>query len=389
MGLLLYLVGVNLDVSVVLPCLNEEQTLGICIDKAKQVFREQNWNGEVIVVVDNATVDDSAKIAKQHGATVILETRRGPGYACLTGFSVAKGKYVVLADSDDTYDLMEMPKLLEPVKKGEADLVLGSRMKGTILPGAMPWLHRYFGNPFQSLLFRLFFGSDISDEHSGFRAISKKALENLDLKCGGFDYTVEMLIKAVKKGLRIKEVPITYHPRIGTVSKLRAIPDGWRHLRFMLLYSPDYLFMIPGLAMFIIGLTLMILLLGGQTVIFGVVLDIHPMVLGSLLTLAGYQVIFFGLYARAYAVANRLEESDRLVSFISRHVPLERGLLIGVVVIIVGIAINIGILSEWLKGGGELSEMRSAIFALTLVILGVQTFSSAFFLSILGIEKKN
>lgn len=376
----------EIEISVILPCLNEEQTIGICIDKANKSFKEQGVSGEVIVV-DNGSMDNSILVARKHGATVLVEPRRGPGYAYLTGFSSAKGKYLVLADADNTYDLLEMPRLLEPLKEGKADLAIGSRMKGKILPGAMPWHHRYIGNPFQSFLFRTFFGTSVSDEHSGFRAISRRNLSRLDLKCSGFDYTIEMLIKAVKKGMVIKEVPITYYPRTGAISKLRSIPDGWKHLRFMLLYSPDYLFMIPGLAMFIAGLTLMALLLGGQATIFGVTLDIHPMVLGSLLTLAGYQVIFFGLYARAYAVANRLEEKDNLVSFISKHVSLERGLVFGALILLIGIGINVGIISEWVKVGGELSEIRKAIFALTLVVLGIQTISSAFFLSILGIEK--
>jgi len=250
----------------------------------------------------------------------------------------------------------------------------------------MPFLHKYIGNPFLSYVLRKFFKINVKDTHSGFRLIKKKALEKLELKTMGMEIASEMLIKAGKNKLKIKEIPITYYPRKGH-SKLSSFKDGWRHLRFMLLYSPNYLFLVPGLVLFLFGFLIMLLLLEGPLNIFNLKLDIHPMIFGSLSAVVGYQVILLWLYAKTYAV-NYLNERDRLITVINKLINLERGIFIGLMILILGVILNLNILIIWINSGfGSLSELRTAVFAFTLVILGIQTIFSSFFLSILGLRR--
>lgn len=373
------------DVSVVLPCRNEEETIGACIEKIKRVFADEGINGEIIV--SDSSTDKSPQIAESLGARVIRHGREGYGVACLEGFKHAKGKYVVVGDADDTYDFREMPKFLKPLREG-CDLVVGTRIKGRIMPGAMPWLHRYVGNPLLSWLLNLFFHTNVSDAHCGMRSFTREALEGMNLKTAGMEFASEMIIMAAKRKLRMTEVPITYYPRRGK-SKLNSFSDGWDHLRLMLLYSPDHLFLLPGFLLFTAGLFLMILLLKGPARILGLNWYIHPMVLGSLLTILGYQIILLGLYAKTYAVATGFEEYDRLAYFFRKNITVEKGSIIGLVLFTAGFAINAKILYTWIATGfGELSEMKSAIFAMTLTVVGVQTIFHSFFLSMLMMNRK-
>jgi glycosyltransferase involved in cell wall biosynthesis len=362
--------------SIVLPCKNEELTLAICINKIKKILP----NAEIIVV-DNNSTDNSANIAKKLKVKLIKEKKQGYGSALLTGFKEAKGDYIVMCDADNTYDLFELQNLIKYVSY---DIIIGNRLNG-IKKGSMPFLHRYIGNPILSFLLRKFFKINIKDAHCGFRVIKKSALEKMQLKSLGMEFASEMLIKAAKNKLKIKEVDINYYPRKGE-SKLNSFKDGWKHLRFMLLYSPSYLFLIPGLTLFIIGFVIMFLLLNGPIQIFNIKLDLHPMIIGSLFSIVGYQIIMLWLYAKTYSIIY-LNEKDRLVNLINKIITLEKGILIGFLIFFIGLILNLNILITWINSGfGSLAELRTAIFSLTLVVLGIQSIFSSFFLSILGLK---
>jgi len=252
------------EISVVMPCLNEEETLGECIKKASQSMNEHGLSGE-IVVCDNGSTDRSAEIGHREGARVVEEKIKGYGSAYHCGIGAARGKYIIMGDADDTYDFREINRFIEPLRNGY-DLVMGSRLKGTILKGAMPWLHRYIGNPFLSWFLNLLFHTGVSDSHCGMRAFTREAYDKMDLKTTGMEYASEMVINSSKAGLKITEVPITYYPR-GGESKLNSFSDGWRHLRFMLLYSPNHLFLVPGMFLLLAGLLLLLVLLPGPLTI--------------------------------------------------------------------------------------------------------------------------
>ncbi|MEW6609793.1 MAG: glycosyltransferase family 2 protein [bacterium] len=375
-----------MDVSVIMPCLNEKDTIGICIKKALKSFKDEGVEGEVIVV-DNGSTDNSDNIAKSLGAKVVYQPIKGYGSAYLTGLEEANGKYIIMADADNTYNLQEIGKFLIPLIEGY-EFCIGSRFKGKILTGAMPWLHRYIGNPILTGILNLFFHGKISDAHCGMRAVTKEAYKKMNLKTIGMEFASEMVIKALKLKLKIKELPITYHPREGE-SKLASFKDGWRHLRFMLLYSPTYLFLIPGIILFFIGLVFLLVLLPGPLIIGNLHFDIHYMVLGSLLAILGFQIVNLGLYAKSYSLTEHFEESDRFIEWFSQHFNLERGLVIGGLLTLSGLGINVYILIRWIVGNfGPLSEVRTGLVALTFIVIGIQTIFSSFFLSILGIRKK-
>ena len=373
------------EVSVVMPCLNEEETIGICIKKAKAALKEMGVRGEIIVA-DNASTDASVEIAQSLGAKVVHQPIRGYGAAYLAGISAAKGKYIVIGDSDDTYDFSEIEKFVQPLKDG-SDLVMGSRFSGEILSGAMPWLHQYIGNPVLTGILNVLFKAGVSDTHCGMRAFTKEAYLKMELKTTGMEFASEMVIKAAKAGLTITEVPITYYPRKGE-SKLNSFRDGWRHLRFMLLLSPTHLFLIPGFILFLIGFIGTLLLLPGPLKIGGHAYDVHVMTLTSLLALLGFQVILLGLFARTYAIVSGLEKKDKLIEFLFLHFSLEKGLLLGAASFALGFIADGWIAYKWINSGfGALNEVRTALFALLLMALGVSLIFSSFFLSILGIRK--
>jgi len=375
-----------MEVSVIMPCLNEEKTIEKCIQKVFATFRKEGIDGEVIVV-DNGSTDNSAHIARSRGAKVVYQPVRGYGSAYLRGLEEAKGEYIIMADADNTYDLQEIGKFLIPLRQGY-EFCIGSRFRGKILNGAMPWLHRYIGNPLLTWMLNLFFHAKISDVHCGMRAISKEALKKMNLKTLGMEFASEMVIKGLKMKLKMKEIPITYYPREGK-SKLASFRDGWRHLRFMLLYSPTYLFLLPGMIMFFIGLVLLLVLLPGPIRIGNLYFDIHYLVLGSLLALLGFQIINLGLYAKSYSLSEHFEENDSFIEWFLQHFNLERGLIIGAVVTLIGLGINVYILMRWiLSNFGPLSEVRTGIAALTFIVIGIQIIFSSFFLSFLGIKKR-
>lgn len=363
-----------MDVSVILPTMNEEEAIKEVLPRIKRVLDGMGLEYEVIVV-DKST-DRTAEIAREFGAIVVRQRGKGYGDAYLEGFRRARGRFVLMMDPDGSYDPDDIPVLLEPLLKGEADLVMGNRLGGEMDDGAMPWLHRRIGNPLLTWVLNLFFKAGISDAHCGMRAIRRDALERLPLKCRGMEFASEMVIEAAKHGLRIREVPIRYHRRIGK-SKLSSFRDGWRHLRLMLLYSPTYLFLIPGLFLLFLGLLLL-----GYTYLFEPI-RIHTMILGSLLVISGTQVLGFGISAKVYAVKEGFERPDRITRFFMRYSILEEGLLIGGIMSLVGLILGVRLFLQWRATGyGALFHIGDAVLILTLITLGLQAVFFSFFISV-------
>ena len=375
----------KIEISVVMPCLNEADTIGLCVEKAVRALQDLQVCGE-IVVVDNGSTDGSPEIALATGARVVHQPIPGYGSAYLKGIAEARGRYIVIGDSDDTYDFGELERFLAPLYEGY-DLVIGSRFKGEILPGAMPWLHRYIGNPVLTGILNFLFRSGISDAHCGMRSFTRPAYDRMYLQTTGMEFASEMVIRAAQARMKIAEVPITYYPRAGR-SKLRSIPDGWRHLRFMLLYSPTYVLLLPGLSMWLLGMLIVAVLLPGPLPIGGHAYDVHFMILGASLALLGFQVFNMGIYVRTYAVTEHFDEQDSFLTWFWRHFSLEKGLLVGGLVFLLGLGIDTYILFLWIaRDFGPLYEFRTALAAMVLVLLGAQTIFSSFFLSMLGIRK--
>ena len=370
------------EVSVVIPTRNEEASIGICIEKIRKVFAEHQIDGEIIVA-DNST-DRTPVIAESLGARVVVPDKLGYGYAYRYGFAHASGDYIVMGDADNTYDFADIPRLLEPLKRGEADLVMGSRFKGDILRGAMPWLHKHIGNPLLTWCVNKTNGSDISDCHSGFRAFTKRAYDTMGLTTDGMEFASEMVMRALTCGLRIVEIPITYYPRAaGSEPNLSSFSDGWRHLRFILLDAPTHLFMLPGAVLCMVGL-LTIFLIWAPFDLWDTRLGIHSMIAGCLLTIVGYQVVFLGLFAKIYGVRHGLSGHDRITGFISDHLSLERGVMMGLAIFFTGFTFILCLLWNWAKSGyADLPLVEHDIVLLTMVVIGLQTIFYSFFLSVI------
>lgn len=369
-------------VSVVIPCLNEAASIACCVAAAKRSLASAGIPGEVIVV-DNDSTDDSARLAGKAGARVVHEPRRGYGSAYLRGFAAAVGEWIVMADADLTYDFQEIPRLLEALHEG-ADMVIGNRMRN-IRPGAMPWHHRYIGNPLLSGLLNLFFHAGVRDAHCGLRALRADRLDLLQLRTTGMEFASEMVVRATKASLRIREIDIEYHPRTGE-SKLSSFRDGWRHLRFLLLHSPNHLFILPGVALSSLGALICVMVLANLDVL-GRQWDLHALIAGSLLLTLGAQVMSLGLCARAYATYF-MGERDRWFETMRARVRLEHGLTTGTCLALCGLAIGAAIVLQWAAHGfGSLGQERGAIIAATLLVLGIQTIFSSFLLSILALRR--
>lgn len=377
---------VRLGVSVVVPCFNEAGSVAAVVAEARDALATGRLTGEIIVV-DNGSLDGSGDLARAAGATVIVEQSQGYGTALIAGFRAAQGEVVVMADADGSYDLAAIPDFVAKVHSGD-DLVMGSRFRGHIEPGAMPWHHRHIGNPILSGILNFFFHTGASDAHCGIRAFRRDRLDDLHLRMAGMELASEMVVNAARSGLRIGEIPVTYRVRIGK-SKLRSLRDGWRHLRFLLLYSPTHLFLLPGTALLGIGLFLLVALLPGPLDVFGRSFDIHLMVLGALLALLGSQIVIVGLFAKALAIALGLQPRDRTLEVLRSVFSLERGLLAGMLLFGVGLVIDIVIASTWIRSGlGALDEVRTALFALVAMLLGVQVAFSSFFLSAIELQAR-
>jgi glycosyltransferase involved in cell wall biosynthesis len=371
-----------LEVSVVIPCLNEAGSIEECVRAAHGALDQGGYQGEVLVV-DNGSTDGSGDLAAGAGARVVDQPRRGYGNAYLAGLAAAQGRYIVMLDADMTYDAGELPRFVKALEDG-GDMVLGDRMKG-IQPGAMPWLHRHVGNPMLTGLLNRLFGTEVNDAHCGMRAVRRDVLPRLDLRTTGMELASEMVIRAAKAGLDIRQFPIEYRPRQGE-SKLSTWSDGWRHLRFLLIHSPRHLFLIPGMVLVAAGSLIMAVVLIHLS-IFGRDWGIHAEIGGSLLVVLGVQVLALGLCARAYGVYF-MGETDDWFGRMRQRFRLEHGLLIGGAIAVAGLISGGVLLGMWIDNGfGSLAEGQLAVLAATLVTVGAEVFFTSFLLSIIGLRR--
>ena len=377
-----------------MPCLNESETLAQCIDAAQTALREHGIAGEVIVA-DNGSTDGSPDIARAHGARVVHVAERGYGNALMGGIAAARGRYVIMGDADASYDFGEIPRFVAKLREGY-ELVQGCRLPsggGRVEPGAMPPLHRWLGNPVFSRLARLWFRAPINDIHCGLRAFSKTLYERLDHRCTGMEFASEMIIKSALHGARIAEIPIVLRPdgRQKGRSHLRTWRDGWRHLRFFFLFSPRWLFLLPGAALMLAGLAAYAL--GFPRVqIKGVGFDVHTLLFGSVAMICGYQAILFAVLTKVFAMNEGLLPNDDRVKALMRRTTLETGLGVSAAALVIGLGLLGVAVSEWRAAAyGALDyavTMRKVIPGMTLTVLGVQTTLSSFYLSILGLSRK-
>ena len=379
----------NIELSIVMPCLNEAETIGRCIAKARAFLTNNTVSGE-IVVADNGSTDGSQAIARAHGARIVEVAERGYGSALMAGIHAARGTYVVMGDSDDSYDFGALNGFLDRLRQGH-DLVMGNRFAGGIAPGAMPALHRYLGNPVLSAIGRAFFRSPCRDFHCGLRGFRRAAILALDLQSPGMEFASEMVVKATIQGLAITEVPTILSPDgRGRPSHLRSWRDGWRHLRFLLLFSPRWLFFYPGCLLFLGGLAAMAWLLPGPQRVGTIAFDIHTLFYASLAVVVGFQSMLFWVFARIYGAREGIVPSDPWFRSLVGVFTLEAGLICGVAMLLGGIALGCYALGSWNEENfGALSAtqaMRLVIPSGTLILLGFQTASSAFFVSVLEIR---
>ncbi|MCS7224403.1 MAG: glycosyltransferase family 2 protein [Armatimonadetes bacterium] len=382
--------GEATEVSIVIPCLNEERSVGFCVREALEALSQMNVKGEV-VVADNGSTDRSAEIAEKAGARVVRVTEKGYGNALMGGIEAAKGSLIVIGDGDGSYDFHDAVRLIGELRKGN-DLVIGSRFLGRIEKGAMPWTSR-LGNPIMTGIVNLLFGTHVTDSQSGMRSFTRDAYRKMRLQSAGMEWASEMIIKARKAGLKVSEVPITLRRDLrGRPSHLRPFRDGWRHLKLMLTYSPTVLFLLPGSLLFLIGILLMtsqlLAPMEAPFWLFGRVrMDFHWAILGSLLTLAGYQIVVSHFLAKVYSVSHRFQEEDKLLKVLFQHLRTEQVLLASVLTFLLGLTLDGWVLVDWLRRGyGALvsGHTRLVIFGSTLMALGIQSFFNAFLFSIIS-----
>jgi glycosyltransferase involved in cell wall biosynthesis len=382
----------TVDVSVVMPCLNESLTLGKCIKKAQATIDRLGVRGEIIVA-DNGSSDGSQSLAENLGARVVPIQTRGYGSALRGGIAAARGKYVIMGDSDDSYDFTQLEDFLCKLDEGY-DLVMGNRFMGEIKPGAMPFLHRFVGNPVLSWIGRLFFGCPVGDFQCGLRAFRKDAVDRLELQTTGMEFSTEMVVKATLFNLQIAEIPTVLSPDgRDRPPHLRTWRDGWRYLRFLLLYSPRWLFLYPGIILFLLGAILSLLLLPGPLTVGSVTLDYHTLLFGSMAILIGFQSINFAVFTKLFGITEHLLPEDPDLNNLFRYVTLETGLVLGTFLILAGAGTWIFGLNYWRSHHfGPLDPdktLRIVIPGFVSLTLGVQIVLSSFFLSVLGMGRKN
>ncbi|HEY6247758.1 MAG TPA: glycosyltransferase family 2 protein [Pyrinomonadaceae bacterium] len=382
------------ELSIVMPCLNEADTLAICIEKAQRACKENGIRAEVIIA-DNGSTDGSQEIATGLGARLINVTAKGYGNALMGGISAARGKFVIMGDADDSYDFLEVPKFVAKLREGY-DLVQGCRLPsggGNVMPNAMPFLHRWFGNPMFSILVRQMFWAEIHDVYCGLRGFTKALYDRLALRCTGMEFATEMIIKSNIYGTNITEVPITLHPdgRKAHKPHLKTFRDGWRTLRFFLMYSPRWLFLYPGSFLIVLGLIGYALALPGVTAI-GVTFDAHTLLFSSLFILLGYQSFLFAVFAKTFAISEGLLPENRRMTRFYEIVNLERGLVLAGITLLIGVGLLLAAVNQWrLHDFGKLDyahTMRFVVPGFLLTALGFQTILSGFFISILGMRRK-
>ena len=367
-------------ISVVMPTLNEEDGVGECIRRTKTAIAELGVSAEIIL--SDSSNDRTPDIGREMGAIIYEPDEPGYGYAYRYAFERARGEYIVMGDADTTYDFEQIPRLLTHLQKEDADIVMGSRLEGDIKPGAMPTLHQYVGNPLLTRFLNTFYDAGVSDAHSGFRIFTREALDTMELSTTGMEFASEMIMDAGAKELDIVEVPIVYHEREGEET-LDSFRDGWRHVRFMLENAPGYLFSVPGLAFSGLGIVIIVITLSGATV-GGVTPGIHSIIAGSLLTIVGYQVASLGVFATV-ATDPIQRATDPFTNFVQRHVTLERGATVGVMLFALGGVYAGSLLYQWITTGpSSVSFTMSSLVAFTAIVLGLQTIFYAFFLSALS-----
>jgi glycosyltransferase involved in cell wall biosynthesis len=380
------------DLSVVMPCLNEARTLGTCILKAQASFERLGIHGEV-VVADNGSTDGSREIAEELGARVVPVEQRGYGAALTGGIAAARGRWVIMGDADDSYDFADLEPFVRRLQEGY-DLVAGNRFKGGIQPGAMPWLHRWLGNPVLSFVGRRLYGTPCGDIYCGIRGFDREKVAALDIRSSGMEFAIEMIVKATMNGLRVTEVPTTLSPDAeGRVPHLNTWSDGWRSIRLLLLYSPKWLFLYPGLFFLVVGLLGMAWLLPGDRAIGSVGFDVSTLLYFSLAVVIGLQAVYFFLTARWFGITEGLLPDDpRIRRLLERRGRLEIGLGFGVLLVAVGLGLSLYALATWNQAGfGELDypdTLRIVIPGAMLIACGMQTVLSALFLSVLGLRRR-
>lgn len=384
----------QIELSIVMPCLNESDTLAVCIEKAQRSLREHEIAGE-IVVADNGSTDGSQQIAESLGAIVVAVAQKGYGSALMGGITAARGRYVIMGDADDSYDFLEVPRLLEKLREGH-DIVQGCRLPwggGRVLPGAMPFLHRWWGNPMFTWMVRTWFHSPIHDVYCGLRGFTRAFYDRIDQRCTGMEFATEMIIKASLYNTKIAEVPITLHPdgRKTHAPHLKTFRDGWRTLRFFLMYCPRWLYLMPGMALVLAGLLGYAVAMPAMH-LFGVTFDAHTLLFSSMSILCGYQAFLFAIMTKTFATNEGLMPPTPLFERFFTVINLERGLLVSAAMLISGIALLAGAVLQWKAVAfGRLDyahTMRWAIPGATLTVLGFQTIMSSFFVSILGMHRK-
>ena len=379
------------EVSIVMPCLNEAETLAACIQKARAAIGKGALAAEIIVA-DNGSTDGSPVVARELGARVVEVKRRGYGSALIGGIDAARGELVIMGDADDSYDFGAIGPLIEKLRAG-CDLVIGNRFAGGIEAGAMPWSHRWVGNPVLTFISRVFFHTPVGDMHCGLRGFRKEAYERMRLRATGMEFASEMVIKASLKGMRIEEVPVMLRPDgRSRPPHLRTWRDGWRHLRFMLLFSPRWLFLYPGLVLFVAGVGLSALLIPGPRYVGSLRLDIHTLLVAGFLALIGYQLVLFAVFTKIFAIRAGFHPPHALLERVFRYVTLEVGLAAGALMVLVGLVALVVAVASWgAVGFGSLDPsltMREVIPAVVLLALGTQTVFASFFISILSIDRE-
>ena len=374
-----------------MPCLNEVETLATCIEKARRAIETEGLAAEIIVA-DNGSTDGSQDLARELDVRVVEVARKGYGSALIGGIDAARGKYVIMGDADDSYDFSAIKPLVDRLREGY-DLVMGNRFAGGIEPGAMVWSHRWVGNPMLTAISRLFFHTPVGDMHCGLRGFRKDAYERLHLQATGMEFASEMVIKASLQRMRITEVAVTLSPDgRSRPPHLRTWRDGWRHLRFMLLFSPRWLFLYPGLVLFATGIALSVLLLPGPLRVGGARLDIHTLLVAGFLALLGYQLVLFAIFTKFFAIRVGFHPPHPALQKVFRYVTLEIGLVAGALMVLGGLLTLVIAVASWSASGfGNLdpsTTMRQVIPAVVLTALGTQTVFASFFMSILGIESE-
>ena len=380
-----------LELSVVLPCLNERETVVVCVQKAVAALEKAGIHGEVIVA-DNGSTDGSVELAETEGARVVHVEHRGYGNALRGGIQAARGKYVLMADSDDSYDFTHIPRFIEQLRNG-SDLVMGNRFLGGIRDGAMPLLHRYLGNPVLTAIGRLFFRSPSRDFHCGIRAFRKDSYERMDIRSTGMEFASEMVVKASLLRMKVSEVPTTLSPDGRShPPHLRTWHDGWRHLRFLLMYSPRWLFLYPGIASIVVGLATCIWLMPGPRRVGGIVFDFHTLAYGFGAIVVGFQLLAFAVFTKVFAITEGLLPEDPRLNRMFEYIKLETGLLAGALCVGLGIVGSLLAVSTWARSSfGPITSdnlLRLVMLSVFALILGPQIIFSSFFLSILGLRRR-